>query len=96
MQVPKRQEQSERADRAATLRRVARRIAADACQPLTAASNYVGAAHLILSSGEGRHLVSAMQMLDLAGQQILKAGALIAELRVHTLDDVQDAPEPRP
>ena len=88
--MPKREQQGKRADQAARLWRLAMQIAADAAQPLTAASNYVGAARVILTSRKAGPSDAAVHLLDLAGQQILKAGAHIARLRYQFEDDVAE------
>jgi hypothetical protein len=85
--VPNPEPQRKRVDQAARLRSLAAAIAADAAQPLTAASNYVGAARVILTSSEAGQSDAAVHLLDLAGQQILKAGAHIARLRYQLHDD---------
>lgn len=93
--MPKREQQGKRADQTARLRRLATRIAADAAQPLTAASNYVGAVRVILTSREAGQSEAAVHLLDLAGQQILKAGAHIARLRYQFHDDDAEDDDPR-
>lgn len=67
------------ARRAAVNRRAAQRLTTELRQPLTAASNYIGAASLILRSD--RPLDAAMLNLDKAGEQILRAGDLLRQLR---------------
>ena len=63
--------------------REAARLIADLRQPLAAASNYVGAARTILQSADGDQNDAAVAILEKAGDQILRAGDLVRELRSH-------------
>lgn len=66
--------------------RDARRLIADLRQPLAAASNYIGTVRTILSSHSGPEIAAALEMLDKAEGQVLRAGDMLRELRGHLAD----------
>lgn len=66
---------------AATDLRASKGLTTEICQPLTAASNYIGAARLLIGSSDGAHFRAAMDNLDKAGDQIIRAGAIVHRLR---------------
>jgi two-component system sensor kinase FixL len=49
-------------------------------QPLTAASNYIGTAQLLLRAPDGRQSREAVNCLERAGEQILRAGDILRHL----------------
>lgn len=81
--MPNGKEREGPADRAATDRRAVGQLTATLGQPLTAASNYIGAARLILSSSASRQVETAVEKLDKAAEQILRAGEIVGQLRGH-------------
>jgi two-component system sensor kinase FixL len=56
-------------------------IAHELNQPLTAINNYMGAARRTLQAGGGEAIAPALQMIDKAANQILRAGAILKSLR---------------
>ncbi len=77
--------------RAATDLRASEGLTTEICQALTAASNYIGAAQLLISSSDGALFRAAMDNLDKAGDQTIRAGAI-----AHRLRDQLDRQEVRP
>jgi len=67
--------------RAATDLRASEGLTTEICQALTAASNYIGAAQLLISSSDGALFRAAMDILDKAGDQTIRAGAIAHRLR---------------
>jgi hypothetical protein len=49
-------------------------------QPIAAASNYIGAARLVLSSNDEEFCKSAIEQLARAEQQLLRAGEIIGRI----------------
>jgi phosphoglycerate-specific signal transduction histidine kinase len=54
-------------------------------QPLTAASNYIGAVRIMLGSDGGAVQESAIEQLDRAELQILRAGDIVRRFQRRTL-----------
>jgi phosphoglycerate-specific signal transduction histidine kinase len=59
-------------------------------QPLAAAANYIGVARMILLSDSMKWSADAVENLDRAGEQILRAGTMVGELRKHAGSDVDE------
>lgn len=66
---------------AASGRAAAAQLMAELRQPLTAASNYIGTARVILGSSRDSQAETAVRKLDMASQQILRAGEILSQLR---------------
>jgi phosphoglycerate-specific signal transduction histidine kinase len=62
------------------------RMADALSQPLTAASNYIGAARLYLQSTETNANNLAAENLEYAEVQIIRAGATVRQFRDRRLD----------
>ncbi len=67
--------------RAATDLRASEGLTTEICQALTAASNYIGTARLLISSSDGALFRAAMDNLDKAGDQTIRVGAIVHRLR---------------
>lgn len=65
-------------------------LMAELRQPLTAAANYVGTARAMIGSGEASKTEAAVRKLDKAGEQILRAGEILNQLRTRLRDDGAD------
>ena len=52
-------------------------------QPLAAASNYVGAARMLIEPVEHENCLQALERLNQAEAQLLRAGAIIGKIRRH-------------
>lgn len=79
--------------RLATNARPAAKLVTELRQPLAAASNYVGAALLLLGS-LGEQPMEAVDCLKKAGQEILRAGGILGDLGQQISgNDVEDSSE---
>ncbi|HZC37880.1 MAG TPA: hypothetical protein VE221_04305 [Sphingomicrobium sp.] len=78
--LPRRKQTNEA--RPADQTRVVDELVAELRQPLTAASNYIGAARLMLCSGEGCDIEGAVSSLGRAEDQILRAATFVHRLRI--------------
>lgn len=56
-------------------------LAAELRQPLTAVGNYVGIARMLLGSAEPQQIQRALESLEKAESQILRAGDIVRRLR---------------
>jgi phosphoglycerate-specific signal transduction histidine kinase len=59
--------------------RLAAELTSEMCQPLTAASNYIATARLLLGS-MGEQPTEAVECLEKAGKQILRAGVILRKI----------------
>jgi phosphoglycerate-specific signal transduction histidine kinase len=62
-------------------------------QPLTAASNYIGAARTALGASGNSRADAIACILDKASEQILRAGEILNQLRGQLCDDVAGLPD---
>ena len=56
-------------------------VAAELRQPLTAVGNYIGIARMLLGSAEPQQIQRALESLEKAESQILRAGDIVRRLR---------------
>jgi C4-dicarboxylate-specific signal transduction histidine kinase len=59
-------------------------------QPLTAASNYIGVARMMLGTGGDPLAEAVVRKLDKASAQILRAGHILSQLRGQLCDDAAE------
>jgi two-component system sensor kinase FixL len=60
---------------------VAAELAAELRQPLTAVGNYIGIARMLLGPAEPQQIQRALESLEKAESQILRAGDIVRRLR---------------